>query len=185
MAGWAASLAILGDLLLLSLESSRWSELEHAYGHAFDIPPLLRHLHDLPPSDGESEPWFTLWSALAHQGDVYPASFAAVPHVIAALASAPSKADASFFHFPAWVEICRAKHGTAIPIDLAGDYFASLKRLPALVAEATSERNDPGFAACALAAVAAAMGQHAMSEAILEMSSPELALHILEWLDGR
>ncbi|OGB15808.1 MAG: hypothetical protein A2W72_04505 [Burkholderiales bacterium RIFCSPLOWO2_12_67_14] len=170
---------------MLNLESSRWSELEHAYGQASDIPPLLRQLHGLPPSAGESEPWFTLWSALAHQGDVYPASFAAVPHVIAALATAPSKADASFFHFPAWVEICRAKHGTVIPVDLAGDYFASLKRLPALVAEAASERNDPGFAACALAAVAAALGQHAMAEVILEMASPGLALDVLGWLDGR
>lgn len=170
---------------LLSLESSRWSELEHAYGRASDIPQLLRQLQDLPGSEGQSEPWFTLWSALAHQGDVYSASFAAVPHVIAALASAPAKADISFFHFPAWVEIYRAKQEKPIPADLADGYFAALQRLPALVAEAASVRNDPDFAACATAAIAATLGQHAMAEVILEMSSPGLALEVLGWLYDR
>jgi hypothetical protein len=94
---------------VLSLQSARWSELQHAYGRAADIPSLLEHLRELPKSEGEAEPWFTLWSALAHQGDVYSASFAAVPHVVAALATDPARADASFFQFPAWVEICRAK----------------------------------------------------------------------------
>ena len=50
---------------MLSLESPRWSELEHAYGQASDIPPLLRQLQDLPGSVGQSEPWFTLWGSLA------------------------------------------------------------------------------------------------------------------------
>lgn len=170
---------------MLSLESARWSELEHAYGSASDIPRLLHQLRDLPSSIGESEPWFTLWSALAHQGEVYSATFAAVPHVIDALATDPIKADEAYFHFPAWVEICRVKRGIPIQPDLAADYFASLKRLPGLVAEAAGERNDVGFAACALAAAAAAMAQHAMAEAILEMSSPELAREVLGWLDSR
>ena len=170
---------------MLSLESARWSELEHAYGSASDIPRLLHQLRDLPSSIGESEPWFSLWSALAHQGDVYSASFAAVPYVVDALVSAPAKADAAFFHFPAWVEICRVKQEAQIPTDLAIAYFAALQRLPALVAEATPGRNEPDFVACATAAVAAAMGQHAMAEVILQMSSPGLALEILGWLDDR
>ena len=45
---------------MLSLESSRWSELEHAYGQASDIPPLLRQLRDLPGSEGQSEPCLAL-----------------------------------------------------------------------------------------------------------------------------
>lgn len=170
---------------MLSLDSARWSELEHAYGRASDIPPLLHRLRDLPSSVGESEPWFSLWGALAHQGDVYAASFAAVPHVVDALASAPAKADASFFHFPAWVEICRVKQEAQIPNDLAAAYFAALQRLPALVAEAAPGRDEPDFAACATAAVAAALGQHAMAEVILNISSPGLALEVLGWLDDR
>lgn len=170
---------------MLSLDSPRWSELEHAYGKASDIPPLLRGLENLPKAVGESEPWFTIWSALAHQGDIYSATFAAVPHIVAALATAPTNADESFFHFPAWVEICRVKQRVLIPPDLEADYFASLKRLPGLAAQAAAERSDAPFTACALSAVAAALGQHAMAEVILEMASPEIAQEVLDWINER
>ena len=96
---------------MLELSSPRWSELRDAYGSAATIPALLRQLSVLPGDTGNTEPWFNLWSALAHQGDVYPASFAAVPHVIAAIASAPERAPDVYFHFPAWIEICRHKNG--------------------------------------------------------------------------
>jgi hypothetical protein len=55
---------------MLSLDSPRWNELQHAYGIASDTPSLLRQLLSLPDSVGEREPWYTLWSSLAHQGDV-------------------------------------------------------------------------------------------------------------------
>lgn len=166
---------------MLSLQSARWSELQHAYGQAADIPALLERLRELPSSEGQEEPWFTLWSALAHQGDVYSATFAAVPYVIAALATAPERADSSFFHFPAWVEICRAKNGVEVPQELKASYAEALARLPALVALAANRAWEPGFAVCALSAVAAAKGQHAVAEAVLEMSSPEVAEEFIEW----
>jgi len=166
---------------VLSLESERWSELQHAYGGAKDIPALLKQLHGLPASDGEAEPWFFLWSALAHQGDVYSASFAAVPHVVAALATAPSKAGESFFQFPAWVEICRAKNQVEVPPDLQGAYFESLAQLPGLAAQALGGNREAGFLACALSAIAASQGQHAIAEAVLEVSSPEVASQFLDW----
>ncbi len=115
---------------MLSLESRRWSDLQHAYGQASDIPALLKQLADVPDSSDNKEPWFTLWSSLAHQGDVYSASFAAVPHIVAALASAPLKADFTYFQFPAWVEICRKKGGVPVPEDIAPSYFEALSRLP-------------------------------------------------------
>ena len=115
---------------MLSLESPRWSELQHAYGQASDIPALLKQLADVPDSSDDKEPWFSLWSSLAHQGDVYSASFAAVPHVVQALASYPIKADFTYFQFPAWVEICRKKSGVSVPEDIALSYFEALSRLP-------------------------------------------------------
>jgi len=86
---------------MLELSSPRWGELRDAYGSAAKIPELLRQLSALPRDDGSSEPWFTLWSALAHQGDVYSASFAAVPHVVAAIAGSPERmTDVYFFTSP-------------------------------------------------------------------------------------
>ncbi|MFF9345991.1 hypothetical protein [Streptomyces sp. NPDC014734] len=52
-----------------------WPQLSHAYGSAEDIPALLA----LIASEPEPELWNDLWSALCHQGTVYPASFAALP----------------------------------------------------------------------------------------------------------
>lgn len=124
--------------MLLSLDNPRWLKLQHAYGSAANIPALLKQLANLPSSEKNNEPWLSIWSALAHQGDVYSASFAAVPHVIDALASAPLKADFSYFQFPAWVEVCRVKNGVSIPEDIAPAYFESLSRLPALVAMVAS-----------------------------------------------
>lgn len=169
---------------MLSLDSTRWSELKHAYGVASDIPALLRQLSTLPPAAGEDEPWFSLWSSLAHQGDVYSASFAAVPHVVAALASSPASADSTYFHFPAWVEICRAKHEAVVPEDLGPDYFSALSRLPLLVAEASSREWDADFLACALSAVAAAKNQPLVAEAALELS-PDVATKFMQWLSNR
>ncbi len=166
---------------MLSLESHRWSELQHAYGDASDIPPLLVQLVGLPSSANNAEPWLTLWSALAHQGDVYSASFAAVPYVVQALGSAPSKGDHSYVQFPAWVEICRVKNQVPIPEDLRVAYFDALAQLPRLVAAASESTWEPSFLVSALAAVAAAKGQSLIAEAVLELT-PERAEGFLEWL---
>ncbi|MFF4341783.1 hypothetical protein ACFY00_17840 [Kitasatospora sp. NPDC001540] len=52
-----------------------WSSLEHAYGTAQDIPGLL----DAMSPDPCDPCWNKLWSALCHQGAVFPASYAALP----------------------------------------------------------------------------------------------------------
>jgi hypothetical protein len=166
---------------MLSLDSPRWNELQHAYGIASDTPDLLRQLLSLPDSIGESEPWFTLWSSLAHQGDVYSASFAAVPHVVRALASAPASASFVYFQFPAWVEICRNNNGTPIPPDLEAAYFSALSELPGLVAAASARPWDSDFLACALSAIAAAKGSAKVAEAAMELT-PESAGEYLQWL---
>ena len=169
---------------MLSLNDPRWSELQHAYGAAADTPALLKQLADLPSAEKNNEPWFSIWSALAHQGDVYSASFAAVPHLIDALATAPLKADFSYFQFPAWVEVCRVKNGVSVPEDIAPAYFESLSRLPALAAVAASRQWDESFLRCTLSAVAAAKGQQEIAEAVLELS-PEVAGEFIEWFYER
>lgn len=169
---------------MLSLESNRWSELQHAYGDASNIPALLSQLIDLPSSNGDAEPWFSLWSALAHQGDVYDASFAAVPHVIHAAASNPLKADAVYFQFPAWVEICRKKNGLELPRELSEAYLEALSRLPSLVAQAATREWDADFLQCALSAISVAKGQTVIAEAALELS-PNIAEEFMEWFYER
>jgi hypothetical protein len=147
-----------GEDAVLSLDSPKWSELIHAYGAATNIPDLLRQLEAMPPYEGENEPWFSIWSALAHQGDVY-----------------------SYFQCPAWVEICRQKKSVAIPGELEADYFAALRQLPALVARAADREWDEALLICALSAIAAAKGYVRVAEAAQELSS-SVAEEFLQWL---
>lgn len=155
---------------MLRLDSPRWAELQHAYGNASDIPELLRQLQYLPRSEAYGEIWFALWSALAHQGDVYPASFAAVPHIIALLAASPNEAGSAFFHFPAWVEICRQTNGVEVPDDLRAAYFDALECLPKLVALAATSHGDEEMCRGALAAIAASKGHTSLAQAIIELN---------------
>jgi len=172
------------EISCLPLNSLRWGELAHAYGQASDIPALLRQLDTVPPSDNDREPWFSLWSALAHQNDVYSASFAAVPHVIRVLATSPSTADFRYFQFPSVVEAWRQQKSVAIPDDLQANYFASLAALPSLIAQAADREWDGGFLACALSALAAAKGFGNVAEAVLEMT-PDIADEFKEWFYSR
>lgn len=169
---------------LLPLDSPHWATLTHAYGEASDIPGLLRQLDALPDSLGESPPWFDLWSALAHQGDVYPATFAALPHIVAALARDPGSAPAVFFHFPAWVEVCRKRGGIAVAPELAGAYFAALARLPLLAATAAAQPWDADRLRSVLGAIAAAKGDADVAEMALELT-PDNATTCLQWLMER
>jgi hypothetical protein len=172
------------DLACLPLDSPRWRELEDAYGKACDIPDLLRMLETVPSSDDDAEPWFSLWSALAHQGDVYSASFAAVPHVVRALATAPLAADCTYFQFPAVVEAWRQQKHVLIPEDLQGAYSAALTALPGLVAQASAREWDSNFLACALSALAAAKGFGNVAGAVLEIT-PDVADEFMEWFYSR
>lgn len=170
---------------MLDLNSPRWAELEDAYGNAARIPELLGQLHTLPGDTDNAEPWCSLWSALAHQGDVYTASFAAVPHVVQALATSPHTASEVYFHFPAWVEICRHRSGTPVPEDLEGPYLRALSQLPRLVEQASGRPWNAAFTACALSALAVAKEQHDLAEALLAMSSPETLDEFLDWSSDR
>jgi len=61
-----------------------WTTLRHAYGGAANIPELLDQARRAPAGGSyRDEPWFSLWSALCHQGDVYTASYAALPELLA------------------------------------------------------------------------------------------------------
>jgi hypothetical protein len=165
---------------MLELDDPRWAELRHAYGPASDIPGLLRQLKTTSSSSDNEEPWFTLWSSLAHQGDVYTASFAAVPHVIEVLTRDPAASDPSFFQFPAWVEICRQKKSVAISDYLSAWYFSALRQLPSLVAAAATRDWDDGFLSCALSAIAAAKGHIPIAETALELNT-QIAEEFLTW----
>lgn len=116
---------------MISLEYKCWDELHDAYGPASKIPELLKQLliDSTPTTKTEDEPWFSLWSSLCHQGDVYPASFAAVPY-LADIALRTSYDFAwDFFALPACIEIARNNKKLEVPEELKQAYFDALKKL--------------------------------------------------------
>lgn len=170
---------------MLSLSDKDWFTLTHAYGVASDIPALLHQLGAFPPEDNyRSEPWFSFWSALCHQGDVYSASFAAVPHIVEVMALDPARATISFFLLPAEIELARIDRGVSVPEQLAVAYQAALTRIPPLAARVAERSWTPEFGCAVLAAVAIAKGQVATARLLTRIDSDD-AEEVLEWYLSR
>ena len=171
---------------MISLDSERWASLSHAYGEASDIPQLLRDLAALPAevAGDQTEPYFSLWSALCHQGDVYSASFAAVPHIVALMEREPLRTPMTLHLMIACVEIARAKgRGPQVPADLLEPYLDALRKVPAVVGASSAQQWDHWYCGAALASVAAAMGHPQCAEAVLELD-PENVHQILREKNG-
>lgn len=166
---------------MISLDSNIWATLSHAYGPAEDIPDLLRALENYPQkSEYEDEPYYTLWSSLCHQGDVYSASYAAVPHVLALAEKEPLRATYDYLLLPVMIEIARAKgRGPKVPPELESDYLGALRRMPAIVGAIGARRLDETWIVTCGAAIAACNGHALLAEAILELQ--DSAEEFLEW----
>ena len=157
---------------MLPLDDSQWAELRHAYGSAREIPALLSALSSSPAARNnyEDEPWFSLWSSLCHQGDIYTASYAAVPHIVRIAKLADGPIDFSFFLLPTSVEIARGKdRGPEIPEFLARDYFQAIAELTDVISRQSSYAWEQPMLLSAAAAQAAAKGHLQVAEALLNL----------------
>ena len=157
---------------MIELDDPRWQKLSHAYGSAGDIPKLLRQLAHVtgPKAEPGSEPWFTLWSSLCHQGDIYDASYAALPHIVEIACNARERIDFSFFQLPAAIEIARSNgNGPDIPADMADAYRNAVSQLVECVALHRHEDWDESTLLSAVSALAVAKGHHRVAEAVMNL----------------
>jgi hypothetical protein len=114
---------------MLDLNSPRWSELTHAYGNAADIPDLLRQVETAPPQDNyKSEPSFSIWSALCHQGDVYTATYAAMPHIVAIAKIKSGRERFDCLSFVGYAEVSASEASATHPVRLAGRLLCGVRR---------------------------------------------------------
>jgi HEAT repeat protein len=72
-------------VMLEGLSDVAWSELEHAYGSAADVPDLIRALRASDPEARKKARWH-LYGNIFHQGTRYEASAYAVPFLLELLA---------------------------------------------------------------------------------------------------
>ena len=163
---------------MLALDDVEWSRLSHAYGPASDTPKLLTDLAHSPgpKADYRSEPWFSLWSSLCHQGDVYTASYAALPHVVEIADTADGTIAFDFFALPAAIEVARQNgRGPAIPDHLADAYHAAIARLMDSVFRHKDDPWDEPTLLSAIAAQAISKGHADVAEAIINLDSDIIA----------
>jgi hypothetical protein len=132
------------------MHSTDWASLNHAYGRADDIPALLASARRAAaPNNYKDEPWFSLWSALCHQGDVYTASYAAVPELVAiAKARAAETAVAGeCLLMAAMIELERmlpeGPQPPSIPYSLKSSYAEALRRGAQLSAGLLAAASEP------------------------------------------
>lgn len=92
---------------------------------------MLRELaHDMDAA------WEFLWSALYHQGSIYTATYAAVPHVVDLAARVPA-ADRTRARCLAFVgAVALSGDAAPLPEELRADYSAAQQRARPLVVEA-------------------------------------------------
>jgi hypothetical protein len=169
---------------VLALESSRWSEITHAYGAAADVPELLKAAAQLPLCESvEDGPYFSLWSALCHQGDVYLASYAALPHLVEIARARSARLEVAPFDLIAAIEAARLQgKGPEIPEYLSGPYFAALAALPELAARLLAVPRSEAECRAVLAALAAAKGHGRLAAAIGELSPAVTEALLDHWI---
>jgi hypothetical protein len=161
---------------MLALEDPTWATLSHAYGSAANIPDLLACIAEVPARrDSRNDTWEVLWSSLCHQDSVFDASFAAVPHIVAALSLDPSRATPDFHYFalPVAIELARMKEGRAIPAELEGSYTKALRTLAGLSQHAASEKWDIHARRAAEAALALSRGEYRAARTLLDPDDGE------------
>ncbi len=125
-----------------------------------------------------------MWSALAHQGDVYSASFAAVPHIVRLIATFPEQSSSGHFHFVSWIEICRRSKSVPVPSDLLNAYDEAFALLPKPICARAGRAWDRVYLLGALAALSIAKGDVKIAEAITELNDDVLA-GFFEWVQSR
>lgn len=158
---------------MLALDSLRWGQLSHAYGSADDIPDLLRQLETAPPhQDYKSEPWFSIWSALCHQGDVYTATFAAMPHIVAMAKNKSEREQFDCLNFIGYAEGCRHREGAPpIPSDLKNDYLAAIAAAPEMFLAGLKQNWDEEETKILLGGLAATKGYPKLGDVIIRLDS--------------
>ncbi len=161
--------------MMLDLDDrAAWERLNHAYGSAGDIPALLRAVEALPPYvGGDGDPYYDLWSALCHQGTIYTASYAAVPHLVRIADEAePSLGVMSLIQLAAHIEFERdGIEDPEVPPQVAEAYKAAVRELPSVTLPLLLRATNDEDARIALFVLAASAGRRDLALAIEDLTA--------------
>jgi hypothetical protein len=129
--------------------------------------------------DGEAtaDLWHELWNELHHQGDVFLASYAAVPYLLEYARRSP-QLNWNVFGLIAVIELARPEN-VPIPEELTAAYFKAITDLPAVIGSKSDRQWSQEVTRCIAACMALAGGQRLLAKAYLELDV-ETAKRFLE-----
>ena len=154
----------------LPLDSPRWAQLAQAYGGAEDVPRLLEALACIGSEDARAEVWFALWRTLHRPAEVYSASYAAVPHLLAISRALGLRERAEAVHLVTRIEVCRrSERSDAMPPDLVEAYAAAVESLPLVVGEVAAVPWPAEIAQIFSAALLVGKRQPELARGVLEL----------------
>jgi hypothetical protein len=154
----------------LNLDSPRWAALTQAYGTAEDVPRLLVALGCIGREDARAEVWFALWRTLHRPGEVYTASYAAVPHLLEIGAGFGLRERAEAVHLITRIEASRREPASpSIPLDLVEGYATTVDNLPEFVAAMADEPWPAEVAQIFAAAILVGKRHPELARGVLEL----------------
>lgn len=127
---------------------------EDAYGPVVDV----RSWFAVPEQTCEPPEWSKMFDALCHQGDIYTASYAAVPHILEYIAKSGS--DWQPYALIASIEEARLLgKAPAIPAELEGNYHDAITTAVSLALQAFPHASEPLLSRSIIALLSLAKGQ--------------------------
>ncbi|OOQ56962.1 hypothetical protein [Mucilaginibacter pedocola] len=165
----------------LELADPRWSELEGGYrASGYDASISLRKLEKAANAKEVEEVYRELWEDLHHQGDLGPASYYAVPHMVR-IAKENKIVTWDVLGLVSLIEIQRHKDGNpALPKALYPVYSKALSMLQDLVAMILDNDWDTSTISTALTALAIAKGHLKLAEAVQNLDDDDRIEDFLE-----
>jgi hypothetical protein len=153
-----------GTRRMLPLDDPRWATFNGGYKVPYDASAALDRLFVDGPSE---ELWEELWNELHHQGDVGQASYAAISHLVEFVRRSP-RLDWNPLGLVACIELERP-HNPPIHTELADDYFAAIRALPAVLGGHLDQEWSEQVVRAAVACIALARGQRWLAKAYFEL----------------
>ena len=177
---------------MLSLDDPMWRELRHAYGEGSDIVAWLSTLRESKPLRDDL---FDVhpWDSLCHQWTVYPATFAAVPHIVDIVSRHPAndRSRMALLSFVGWSAAISQLPGSEFPESLRRPYEAALLTAATLIAEsivfadtddADPSANYPHTFRSLLSALAACRGAYPLAFIISQIKEGTKCPHCRQWI---
>jgi hypothetical protein len=155
----------------MELSDARWEGLAGGYRVPYDPRPALRTLY--AHADTERA-WAELWNKLHHQGRVGEASYASVPHIVAASAR-PATPHWNAYALVGTIELARTREGNPpLPEWLTQPYTGALADLAARGLSEFVAASSPELVRSILAILAISKGRRTAASLLLEFTEDEL-----------